>query len=92
MSSTFVHLLLLSFLMATGTLLAAFTPFLLSLSAKRISVVSTYAVGLLVGAALTIVVPEGVETLYDARGDRQGHETELAGWVGGTLLAGFLLM
>ncbi|KAK4701151.1 solute carrier family 39 (zinc transporter), member 9, partial [Phenoliferia sp. Uapishka_3] len=82
--------------MLLATLLASFTPLYLTLSASRIATISTYATGLLVGAALTVIIPEGVEAVYDNRGagghtDGE-HEGEMAGWVGASLLAGFILM
>lgn len=82
------RLLLLSFIMLFATLLAAFTPLLVVLSPRRIQHISTYGVGLLVGAALTVVIPEGVEAVYR----HSGPEEEASGWVGGALLGGFLLM
>ncbi|KAL8293763.1 hypothetical protein RQP46_000464 [Phenoliferia psychrophenolica] len=84
--------------MLLATLLASFTPLYITLSPTRISVISTYATGLLVGAALTVIIPEGVEAVYDNRGDRthgdhaHEHEGQMAGWIGTALLAGFILM
>lgn len=84
--------------MLLATLLAAFTPLYISLSPTRIAVISTYATGLLVGAALTVIIPEGVEAVYDNRGERKhgdhahSGEGEMAGWIGTALLAGFILM
>lgn len=40
-----------------------------------------------------IVIPEGVEALYRSRRkDDHGHDPEMAGWVGGALLVGFIIM
>lgn len=90
--------------MLISTLLAAFTPYILSLSPRRLKLISTYSVGLLVGAALTVVVPEGVQAVYSSRmrmnavGSEEGemgHAQEgedMAGWIGMALLSGFVLM
>lgn len=95
------RLLLLTTLMLISTLLAAFTPYILSLSPRRLKLISTYSVGLLVGAALTVVVPEGVQAVYSSRGRMAGEEGEgphgeegedMAGWIGMALLSGFVLM
>jgi hypothetical protein len=60
--------------------------------------------GLLLGAALVVVIPEGVSAVYssslqdgDAHGDNDEHghghaAHENAGWIGIALLSGFILM
>lgn len=53
--------------------------------------ISVFGMGILVGAALTIIIPEGVETIYDSipKGD---HEDSPHSAIGLSLLAGFALM
>lgn len=82
------RLLLLSFIMLFATLLASFAPLLVTLTQRQVQVISTFGVGLLVGAALTVVIPEGVEAVYG----HSGPGEEASGWVGGALMGGFLLM
>ncbi|KAJ1550224.1 hypothetical protein HK096_008081, partial [Nowakowskiella sp. JEL0078] len=61
---SFLWLLLLSLAMFIGSFLAGNIPLAFSLSESRLRVVSTFGAGLLVGTALTVILPEGVETLY----------------------------
>lgn len=58
------------------------------------------ATGLLCGAALSIVIPEGVTAVFEnsgggddgsSTGVEDAHESN-SGWIGAALLAGFLLM
>ncbi|GAA6027642.1 hypothetical protein JCM8097_007961 [Rhodosporidiobolus ruineniae] len=94
----FIRLLLLSLALLLGTALAAFLPLHFRLSPRSLHAVSTFSTGLLVGAALTIVIPEGVEAVFEstehgaADGPADEHGEENAGWIGAALLAGFLLM
>ncbi|GAA5868788.1 hypothetical protein JCM1840_005117 [Sporobolomyces johnsonii] len=95
----FARLVLLSFLMLVSTLLASFSPLYLNLSRKTVQAVSIYSTGLLVGAALTVVIPEGVATVFrnaqprddHHHGDDHAFETS-SHWVGAALLGGFILM
>ncbi|GHJ89579.1 hypothetical protein NliqN6_5981 [Naganishia liquefaciens] len=63
---------------------------------KVLRAVSVVGMGLLVGSALTIIIPEGVSTLLgslpeEGRGDGGAGERATR-WMGGALLAGFGLM
>lgn len=90
-----LRLILLSSLMLISTLVASFAPLYLELSPRKVKLVSTYSTGLLVGAALTVVIPEGVEAVYEASSSdshRHSHEEGPSGWIGASLLAGFVLM
>ncbi|TPX38147.1 hypothetical protein SmJEL517_g00144 [Synchytrium microbalum] len=60
----FTHLLLLSLLTFIGSFLAGSIPLAFSLTPERLRFVSTFGAGLLVGTALSVILPEGVETLY----------------------------
>lgn len=70
-----------------------------SLSQLRIRQISLYGVGLLVGASLTIIIPEGVDAVYESGGydagegktGGHGHEAK-SSLVGLALILGFLLM
>ncbi|KAL2915815.1 hypothetical protein HK105_204516 [Polyrhizophydium stewartii] len=59
-------LLVLSVSMLTGSFMAGNLPLAISLSAERLRLVSTFGSGLLVGTALVVIIPEGVDTLYSA--------------------------
>lgn len=83
------RLLLLSTLMLSSTLIASFLPLYLDLSPRKLQLVSTYSTGLLVGAALTVVIPEGVKAVFESSGNNGGG---VEGWIGASLLAGFILM
>ncbi|BGP39732.1 hypothetical protein JCM10450v2_003701 [Rhodotorula kratochvilovae] len=91
------RLLALATAMFLATLLAAFAPLVVHLSPRRLQAVSELSVGILVGAALGIILPEGVAAVFDnspSHDDPAGsaaHE-ENAGWIGGALLSGFILM
>ncbi|GAA5963694.1 hypothetical protein JCM3765_003547 [Sporobolomyces pararoseus] len=100
-----LRLLILSSLMLVSTLVASFAPFYLNLSPLKVKLVSTYSTGLLVGAALTVVIPEGVAAVYESLSDSQDsqhsgspqshshhHEEGVSSWIGASLLAGFILM
>ncbi|WWD19085.1 hypothetical protein CI109_103543 [Kwoniella shandongensis] len=62
-------------------------------SGKRLKAISVMGMGLLVGAALTIIIPEGVSTLFAALpADRQGRDETAIHAIGISLLLGFALM
>ncbi|GAA6062192.1 hypothetical protein JCM10212_006473 [Sporobolomyces blumeae] len=88
----FLRLVTLSVLMLLSTLLASSIPYLVPLAPDTVHHISTYSSGLLVGAALTVVIPEGVHAVYQATSldDDEGEST--SGWIGASLLAGFILM
>ncbi|ORY35533.1 Zinc/iron permease [Naematelia encephala] len=64
-----------------------------AMSGLRLKAISVLGMGLLVGAALTIIIPEGVSTLYDSLpNDGRDHEEATIRAVGLSLLSGFALM
>ncbi|KAI9208173.1 zinc transporter ZIP9-A-like protein [Polychytrium aggregatum] len=67
----FVWLLFLSFSMLAGSFLAGNLPLLVHLTDDHLNLISTFGSGLLVGTALIVIIPEGVETLYAVQGVRQ---------------------
>ncbi|CAI2354941.1 unnamed protein product [Caenorhabditis sp. 36 PRJEB53466] len=70
-------LLLLSTAMFFGSYIAGSIPLMFSLSESRIRLVSIFGAGLLVGTALSVIIPEGVEALYEAQNDavhNKNHE------------------
>ncbi|KAF1752085.1 hypothetical protein GCK72_018639 [Caenorhabditis remanei] len=60
-------LLILSTAMFFGSWIAGSIPLMFSLSESRIRLVSIFGAGLLVGTALSVIIPEGVEALYGAQ-------------------------
>ncbi|GAA6007668.1 hypothetical protein JCM10207_004834 [Rhodosporidiobolus poonsookiae] len=89
----FTRVVVLSAALLAGTAIAAALPLWLKLPVRHLRMVSHMSVGVLVGAALTVVIPEGVAAVFEAseHGDA-GHHDENASWVGAALLAGFILM
>lgn len=93
------RLLTLSVVMLASTLAASFLPTYLALSPKRLAIISLFGTGLLIGAALAIVIPEGVAALYEnapASDQLEGEDShrmpEMSSYVGAALLAGFVAM
>ncbi|GAA6024430.1 hypothetical protein JCM11491_001732 [Sporobolomyces phaffii] len=86
----------LSTLMLVSTVLASFAPLYLDLSPRRVALVSTYSTGILVGAALSIIVPEGVAAVFRSldrdRASTSDHDDATASAIGASLVAGFILM
>uniref|UniRef100_A0A6B2EL90 Putative zip-like zinc transporter n=1 Tax=Phlebotomus kandelakii TaxID=1109342 RepID=A0A6B2EL90_9DIPT len=58
-------LILLTVVMLIGSYLAGNIPLVVSLSEEKLKVVSVFGAGLLVGTALTVIIPEGIRALYD---------------------------
>lgn len=99
---------LLSLAMLAGCYIAGTIPLVMTMSEDRMEVVTVLGAGLLVGTALTVIIPEGVNTLFsispEPKVSSQGsedtghaHEDGEAGMephnlVGPPLVLGFLLM
>ncbi|KAK3067201.1 hypothetical protein LTR53_016068 [Teratosphaeriaceae sp. CCFEE 6253] len=82
-------LLFLCIVMGTASFLAGILPLTLSLSPRQLRLITALGTGVLVGTALVIIIPEGVETLYEAGGSRHSHagravaiRREPASWFG----------
>lgn len=54
--------------MRNRSFFAGVLPLSLSLSPPQLRLISTIGMGVLVGTSLTVIIPEGVETLYSAQG------------------------
>ncbi|CAD6197643.1 unnamed protein product [Caenorhabditis auriculariae] len=68
-------LFVLSTAMFFGSYIAGSIPLMFNLSESRIRMVSIFGAGLLVGTALSVIIPEGVESLYAAQNDaHHSHE------------------
>lgn len=57
-------LILLVVVMLIGSYLAGSIPLVVSLSEEKLKVVTVFGAGLLVGTALTVIIPEGIRALY----------------------------
>nr|CAG4646605.1 EOG090X0EEU [Macrothrix elegans] len=66
-------LVILSFIMLVGSFLAGSVPLVITLSEERLNIVSILGAGLLVGAALAVIIPEGMDMLYS----NQLHDLKL---------------
>ncbi|XP_065558692.1 zinc transporter ZIP9-like isoform X3 [Artemia franciscana] len=60
-------IVVLSFLMFIGSLAAGLVPLVCSFSESNLDLVSTFGAGLLVGAALAVIIPEGVNMLFSEK-------------------------
>ncbi|VDM92917.1 unnamed protein product [Onchocerca ochengi] len=60
----FYLLTYLSITMFAGSFLAGLIPLAFNMSERRTRLLSTFGAGLLVGTALSVIIPEGVEALY----------------------------
>ncbi|KAA8904525.1 hypothetical protein TRICI_005470 [Trichomonascus ciferrii] len=87
----FVTLLLLCLLMGAASYLSGLAPLSFNLSPHRIRLISSFGIGILVGTALIVIIPEGVETLYSVEGDADDQETYRRA-IGISLVIGFVLM
>jgi zinc transporter 9 len=66
-------LLILGVVMTSTSFLVGVLPLVLNLSSQRLRLISTIGMGVLVGTSLIIIIPEGVETLYSANTESEGH-------------------
>ncbi|MFH4982669.1 hypothetical protein AB6A40_009378 [Gnathostoma spinigerum] len=67
-----------SLAMFVGSYMAGLLPLAFSMSQSRMRLVTIFGAGLLVGTALCVIVPEGVETLYDAKQDAYDVKSRIA--------------
>ena len=82
--------------MFLGCFAAGLVPLAAKLSPRKINLMSLFGAGLLVGTALAVIVPEGVQALYDISAenseDGSHRHTDHATTIGISLIFGFLLM
>ncbi|KAH8553493.1 Zinc/iron permease [Umbelopsis sp. PMI_123] len=84
--------------MLIGSFVAGSVPLAFKLSESRLRYLSALSVGLLMGTALLIIIPEGVETLYSAQELHSAlpiteeHETSAHQYIGLALVLGFAIM
>ncbi|QNP98317.1 YALIA101S06e08504g1_1 [Yarrowia lipolytica] len=85
----FATILLLSLIMGVAAFVAGLLPVILPLSPAKIRAISALGMGILLGTSLIVIIPEGVETLYNETGEDNGSGAPA---VGISLLLGFLIM
>nr|CAG4644338.1 EOG090X0EEU [Lepidurus arcticus] len=68
-------LIVLSVVMLVGSFLAGSIPLVMTLSEERMQSVSVFGAGLLVGAALAVIIPEGIQMLYSAQFEELRRKT-----------------
>jgi zinc transporter 9 len=66
-SSPLMMLIFLSGIMAASSFIAGLLPLSFKLSPRQLRIITTLGSGLLIGTALVVIIPEGVETIYSAQ-------------------------
>ena len=92
-----IEVLLLSLLMFLGTSLLGWMPTWLKASQKIMNLISIFGAGMLVGAAIIVVIPEAVKVIiqatYDPKSGQEEVVTEdLAFKMGTAIVVGFTIM
>lgn len=59
-------LILLVVVMLIGSYLSGSIPLVVTLSEEKLKVLTVFGAGLLVGTALTVIIPEGIRALYSS--------------------------
>ncbi|CAJ0954725.1 unnamed protein product, partial [Mesorhabditis belari] len=79
MADPFTFLVVLSSAMFLGSYLAGSIPLLFTMSESKMRLLSIFGAGLLVGTALSVIIPEGVESLYAVKQDVHYEDHNVAG-------------
>ena len=92
-----VEVILLSLVMFLGTFLLGWIPTKLNAGKKCMNLVSIFGAGMLVGAAIIVVIPEAVKCIIDATydADAEGEEVvpeSTAFNMGTAIVVGFTIM
>lgn len=100
-------LILLSIVMLVGSFLAGSIPLVVSMSEAKLQLVSVFGAGLLVGTALTVIIPEGIHSLLSSTVQPPKHSSphgtehvvielkdpqDVFGVIGVSLVFGFVVM
>ncbi|XP_012288244.1 zinc transporter ZIP9 [Orussus abietinus] len=85
---------MLAVVMMLGSYLAGSLPLVMNLSEDKLQLVSVLGAGLLVGTALAVIIPEGVEALFSGKNNNEHSEvhSDLHGLIGISLILGFIFM
>jgi len=92
-----VEVILLSLLMFLGTTLLGWAPTWLNASTKTMNLISIFGAGMLVGAAIIVVIPEAVKVIIEATYDPTSGSEEVvpesvAFNMGTAIVVGFTIM
>lgn len=88
---------ILAFVMLIGSYLAGSLPLVMNLSEDKLQIVSVFGAGLLVGTALAVIIPEGINALFtsvpttDTHAPPSNHD-DIHRLIGISLVLGFLFM
>lgn len=88
--SRILEIVILALIMGLTSYLAGLIPLRLSLSQKQINLISFFSMGIILGTALVIAIPEGIETLYQSVNDKT--KELFPRYIGLGLVTGFLIM
>lgn len=69
-----LNIIIFSLVMLFGSYLSGSIPLFFSLSEEKLQLVSVMGAGLLVGTALSVIIPEGMQTLNKAYNSQHGSE------------------
>ena len=88
---------IMSLAMFLGTFLLGWTPTMLKLSDKYMNLISVFGAGMLVGAAIIVVIPEAIKVIIEATYDPNLESDEIvpeetAFNIGTAIVAGFSMM
>ena len=83
--------------MFLGTFLLGWTPKMMSLSDKYMNLISVFGAGMLVGAAIIVVIPEAIKVIIEATYDPELNSDEVVPEetsfnIGTAIVAGFAMM
>lgn len=85
-----VESVVLALIMGLTSYSVGLIPLRLPLSQKQINLTSFFSMGIILGTALVIAIPEGIETLYQSVGDNNNEL--IPRYIGLGLVAGFIIM
>jgi solute carrier family 39 (zinc transporter), member 9 len=84
------------------TFMVGYLPTKLTTTQRVMNLIQLFGAGLLVGAALIVIVPEGMSVLYQSMrnsgdtgstsSDKEGDSEDINRYVGGSLIFGFIVM
>ena len=92
-----LEVLVMSLLMFVGTTLLGWSPTWLKASKKIMNLISIFGAGMLVGAAIIVVIPEAVKCIIEATYDPKSGQEEVvpenvAFTMGIAIVVGFTIM
>ncbi|XP_065321996.1 zinc transporter ZIP9-like isoform X2 [Gordionus sp. m RMFG-2023] len=89
MLTSFWKILFLSIIMFLTSYICGLVPLLINFSQKKLKQLTIFGAGILIGTALGIIIPEGIETLMLPIKDVSQNQSSL---IGLSLISGFIFM